>query len=83
MIALARPRDRLDSLALVIDARPELRVRPRCSLVAVVDAGHARRLVVLSGRQPVINTLHVATGAVVLGTALVLTLRTYRVRFQK
>jgi heme A synthase len=38
-------------------------------------------LVVLSRRQPVINTLHVATGAIVLGTALVLTLRTYRVRF--
>lgn len=32
--------------------------------------------VVLTRRQPVINTLHVATGALVLGTSLVLTLRT-------
>ena len=38
-------------------------------------------LVVLSRRQPVINTLHVATGAVVLATSLVLTLRSYRLRF--
>ena len=38
-------------------------------------------LVVLTGKQPLINTLHVATGAIVLGTSLVLTLRAYRVRF--
>jgi len=38
-------------------------------------------LVVLSGKQPVVNTLHVATGAVVLATTLVVTLRTFRVRF--
>jgi len=37
--------------------------------------------VVLSRRQPVINTLHVAIGAVILGTSLVITLRTYRARF--
>jgi cytochrome c oxidase assembly protein subunit 15 len=37
--------------------------------------------VVLSGKQPVINTLHVATGGLVLVTSVVLTLRAYRVRF--
>jgi cytochrome c oxidase assembly protein subunit 15 len=37
--------------------------------------------VVLTGKQPVINTLHVATGALVLGTSLVLTLRAFRLRF--
>jgi cytochrome c oxidase assembly protein subunit 15 len=37
--------------------------------------------VVLSGLQPVINTAHVVNGAFVLGTSLVLTLRSYRGRF--
>lgn len=36
--------------------------------------------VVLSGKHPVINTLHVATGALVLGTSLVITLRCFRLR---
>ena len=36
---------------------------------------------VLSGRAPVINTAHVATGAMVLGTALILGLRVNRHRF--
>jgi heme A synthase len=39
-------------------------------------------LVVLSGKQPVINTLHVATGALVLATSLVLTLRAFRPRIE-
>jgi hypothetical protein len=38
-------------------------------------------LVVLTLKQPVVNTLHVATGALVLGTSVLLALRTYRVRF--
>jgi heme A synthase len=38
-------------------------------------------LVVLSGKQPVINTLHVAGGAAVLATSVLLTLRAFRVRF--
>lgn len=38
-------------------------------------------LTVLSGKQYVINSLHVVTGAMVLGTSLVLTLRAYRPRF--
>jgi heme A synthase len=37
-------------------------------------------LVVLSGKQPIINTLHVATGALVLATSLVVTLRAFRLR---
>jgi heme a synthase len=38
-------------------------------------------LTVLSGRQPFINSLHVVTGASVLVTSLVLTLRAHRARF--
>jgi cytochrome c oxidase assembly protein subunit 15 len=38
--------------------------------------------VVLTGKHPLINTLHVATGAVVLATSLFITLRAYRVRFE-
>jgi cytochrome c oxidase assembly protein subunit 15 len=61
--------------------RPEL-TRPALALVIAVALQAALGvLVVLTLKQPVINTLHVATGAVVLGTSLVLTLRTYRVRF--
>jgi cytochrome c oxidase assembly protein subunit 15 len=61
--------------------RPEL-MRPSWLLFVAVGAQVTLgALVVLSRRQPVINTLHVATGAIVLGTALVLTQRTYRVRF--
>ena len=37
--------------------------------------------VVLTGKQPIVNTAHVVNGALVLGTALVLALRSYRVRF--
>jgi len=37
--------------------------------------------VVLSGKQPIVNTLHVATGALVFAATVVLTLRAYRVRF--
>lgn len=37
--------------------------------------------VVLSGLQPIINTAHVVNGAFVLGTSLVLALRSYRARF--
>jgi cytochrome c oxidase assembly protein subunit 15 len=39
--------------------------------------------VVLTGKQPIVNTLHVATGALVFVTALVLTLRLFRVRFDR
>jgi cytochrome c oxidase assembly protein subunit 15 len=39
--------------------------------------------VVLTGKQPVVNTMHVATGALVLATSLVVTLRAFRVRFDE
>ncbi len=56
--------------------------RPALALLfAVAAQATLGALVVLTLKQPLINTLHVATGAVVLGTSLVLTLRTYRVRF--
>jgi len=62
--------------------RPEL-VRPSWLLVLAVSAQIALgALVVLSGKQPVINTLHVATGAVVIATSLVLTLRAFRTRIE-
>jgi len=61
--------------------RPEL-VRPVWGLVAALALQVALgALVVLSGKQPIINTLHVATGATVLVTSLMLTLRAFRVRF--
>jgi cytochrome c oxidase assembly protein subunit 15 len=63
--------------------RPEL-VRVAWSLTLAVAAQVTLgALVVLSGKQPVINTLHVATGAGVFGTTVVLTLRTYQGRFPK
>ena len=63
--------------------RPEL-TRPAWVLVLAVAAQVALgALVVLSAKQPVINTLHVATGATVLVTSLFLTLRTFRVRFPR
>jgi cytochrome c oxidase assembly protein subunit 15 len=40
-------------------------------------------LTVLSQKQPLINSLHVVTGASVLATSLVLTLRSHRVRFTR
>jgi cytochrome c oxidase assembly protein subunit 15 len=39
--------------------------------------------VVLTAKQPIVNTLHVATGAIVFVTSLVLTLRLFRVRFAR
>ena len=39
--------------------------------------------VVLTGKQPIVNTLHVATGAIVLATSLVVTLRAFRIRFDR
>lgn len=63
--------------------RPELR-RPAALLVlAVALQVTLGALVVLSGKQPVINTLHVATGAVILATSLVVALRAFRVRFEE
>jgi heme a synthase len=61
---------------------PEL-TRPAALLVGLVLVqATLGALVVLSGKQPDINTVHVAVGALVFATSVVLTLRTFRVRFQ-
>lgn len=62
--------------------RPELTRASILLMAAVIAQATLGALVVLTRRQPVINTLHVAIGAIVLGISLVLTLRAYRVRFQ-
>jgi cytochrome c oxidase assembly protein subunit 15 len=49
-----------------------------CAVLTQVTLG---AFVVLSGKDPVINTLHVATGAIVLGTSVLIALRAHRVRF--
>ncbi len=54
-------------------------VRPAWLLVlAVALQVSLGALVVLTGKQPIVNTLHLATGALVLATSLVLTLRSFR-----
>lgn len=61
--------------------RPELQ-RPAGLLAALIATQVTLgAYVVLTGKQPIINTLHVATGALVFVTSLVLTLRLFRVRF--
>jgi cytochrome c oxidase assembly protein subunit 15 len=58
--------------------RAELR-RPSVLLVLLLTAQITLgALTVLSGKQYLINSLHVVTGAMVLGTSLVLTLRAFR-----
>lgn len=60
--------------------RPEL-TRPATALLAAIAVQITLGgLIVLTGKQPIVNTLHVATGALVLATALVTTLRFFRVR---
>jgi cytochrome c oxidase assembly protein subunit 15 len=64
-------------------SRGEL-VRPAWTLVAAVTSQITLgAFVVLTGKNEVVNTLHVATGALVLGTALLLTLRAFRIRFDR
>jgi len=63
--------------------RIELR-RPAILLLALVSLQITLgALTVLSGRQAIINSCHVVTGASVLVTSLVLTLRAYRARFDE
>ena len=63
--------------------RAELR-RPSMLLLGLVGLQITLgALTVLSGRQPTINSLHVVTGASVLVTSLVLTLRAHRARFDE
>jgi heme a synthase len=60
--------------------RPEL-TRPAGVLAALVATQITLgAFVVLTSKQPIINTLHVATGALVFVTSLVLTLRFFRAR---
>ncbi len=62
-------------------SRPELR-RPSLLLAALLAIQITLgALTVLSGKHYVINSLHVVAGALVLGTSLVLTLRTCRPHF--
>ena len=62
-------------------SRPELQ-RPSLLLLALLAIQIALgALTVLSGKHYIINSLHVVTGALVLGTSLVLALRTCRPRF--
>jgi heme a synthase len=62
-------------------SRAEL-MRPSLLLVAFVALQVTLgALTVLSGKQHIINSLHVVTGAAVLGTSLVLTLRAHRPNF--
>ena len=64
-------------------SRPEL-VRPAgFSLALVAVQITLGAFVVLTGKNEIINTLHVATGAIVLGTSLFLTLRAFRVRLDR
>ena len=61
--------------------RGELRRPSILLLVLVAVQITLGALTVLSGKQFIINSLHVVTGASVLGTSLVLTLRAHRPRF--
>jgi cytochrome c oxidase assembly protein subunit 15 len=64
-------------------ARREL-VRPSILLLALVSLQITLGgLTILSGRNHIINSLHVVTGASVLVTSLVLTLRAHRARFDQ
>jgi heme a synthase len=64
-------------------ARPEL-VRPAWFLLSVVTLQITLgAFVVLTGKNEIVNTLHVATGAIVLGTSLLLALRAFRVRLDQ
>jgi len=61
--------------------RPEFS-RPVSLLLAGIAAQITLgALVVLTRRDPIVNTTHVATGAIVLGISVLLTLRSYRVKF--
>jgi cytochrome c oxidase assembly protein subunit 15 len=61
-------------------SRREL-MRPSLALLVLVAIQITLgALTVLTGKHYIINSLHVVTGAMVLGTSLVLTLRAYRVR---
>jgi cytochrome c oxidase assembly protein subunit 15 len=59
-------------------ARKDLTRPAALLLVLVASQATLGAFVVMSGLQPIINTLHVVNGALVLGTSLLLTLRSYK-----
>jgi cytochrome c oxidase assembly protein subunit 15 len=62
---------------------PELR-RPAALLVLLVGVQAALGLTVVFTRlQPIVNTAHVVNGALVLGTSVILTLRSFRPLFDR
>ena len=61
--------------------RRELMVPTGVLLLAIAAQITLGALVVLTAKQPIVNTVHVATGAIVFATTVVLTLRSYRARF--
>lgn len=74
------------AVANVVAIRRQLSTRPDFTthtwLLAATVATQVTlgALVVMTGKQPIVNTLHVATGALVLATSLGLTLRLHRLR---
>ncbi len=62
--------------------RRELMRPARLLILLVCSQATLGAFVVLSGLHPVVNTLHVVNGALVLGTSLVLTLRASRTAFE-
>jgi heme A synthase len=61
--------------------RPEL-VRPSWFLVAAVATQITLGVfVVLTAKDPIVNTLHVATGAIVFVTTVLIALRLHRASF--
>ena len=59
-------------------------VRPAVLLIGLVFVQITLgAFVVWSGLQPIVNTAHVVNGAAVLGTSLVLTLRSFRAGFER
>ena len=59
-------------------------VRPAMLLVVLVAVQiMLGAFVIWSALQPIVNTVHVVNGALVLGTSLMLTLRTYRIGFER
>ena len=72
------------TVSLVLARRPQRRdlTRPALILVALVAIQVTLgALTVVSRRDPWINSFHVVCGALVLATSLVITLRTWRVKF--
>jgi len=63
--------------------RRELMIPAGVLLLAIAAQITLGAFVVLTAKQPVVNTLHVATGAIVFATTVVLTLRSHRARFHE